>query len=184
MASTINATTSSGIVTTGDNTGSLALQANGTTVMTISSTGVTTQVGAPAFSAYIGSPQTVTSATWTKTNFNTEEFDTGNCYNNSTYEFTPTVAGYYQVNIHITFGGTSPTAAGIGLYKNGSPYKYLSLIGPSFSNGGILENSCLVYLNGSTDYISVYGFCTASGTVTLSGGVQQSSFQAFLARSA
>jgi len=40
MASTINATTSSGIVATADNTGQLALQANGTTIATISSTGV------------------------------------------------------------------------------------------------------------------------------------------------
>ena len=53
MASTINATTSSGIVATADNTGQLALQAAGTTIMTITSTGVTTQVGAPAFSAYM-----------------------------------------------------------------------------------------------------------------------------------
>ena len=40
MASTINATTSSGIVATADNTGQLALQAAGTTIATISSTGV------------------------------------------------------------------------------------------------------------------------------------------------
>ena len=41
MASTINATTSSGIVATADNTGQLALQAAGTTIMTITSTGLT-----------------------------------------------------------------------------------------------------------------------------------------------
>ena len=104
MASTINATTSSGIVATADNTGQLALQANGTTVMTVTSTGVTTQVGAPAFSAYIASPQTVTSSTWTKANFDTKEYDTASCYSTSTNAFTPTVAGYYQVNIHLTFG--------------------------------------------------------------------------------
>jgi hypothetical protein len=154
-------------------------------IVTISSSGIKlASTAAPAFSAYMSSSQTVTTSTWTKANFNTEEFDTGNCYNNSTYEFTPTVAGYYQVNIQFTFGGTSPTNVGMALYKNGSVYKYLSLLGPSFGNGGILQNSCLVYLNGSTDYISAYGFCTASGTVTLSGGVQQSAFQASLVRSA
>ena len=137
---------------------------------------------APAFSAYMSSAQTVTTSTWTKANFNTEEFDTNNCYNNATYEFTPTVAGYYQVNIHLTFGGTSPTGVGLALFKNGSVYKYLSLIQPSFGNGGILQNSCLVYLNGSTDYISVYGYCAASGTVTFSGAIHQSSFQTSLAR--
>lgn len=185
MAS-INASTSGagGVITTADNTGTLQLQSGGTTIATISSTGITTQVGAPAFSAFMSASQTVTTSIWTKANFNTEEFDTGNCYNNSTYDFTPTAAGYYQVNIHFTFGGTAPTGAGMALYKNGSPYKYLALLGPSFNNGGISQNSCLVYLNGSTDYISAYGYCAASGTATLSGGVQQSSFQAFLARSA
>jgi hypothetical protein len=138
----------------------------------------------PAFSAFMSASQTVTTATWTKANFNTEEFDTNSCYNNATYEFTPTVAGYYQVNIHFTFGGTAPTEVGMALYKNGSPYKYLALLGPGFNNGGISQNSCLVYLNGSTDYISAYGYCSATGTPTLSGGTQQSSFQASLVRSA
>ena len=137
---------------------------------------------APAFSANIGSFQTVTTATWTKANFNTEEFDTNSCYNNSTYDFTPTVAGYYKVNIHMTFNGTSPAGVGIALYKNGSIHKYLSLITPSFGSGGILQNSCLIYLNGTTDYISAYGYCNASGTVQFSGGTTQSSFQAFLSR--
>jgi hypothetical protein len=177
----------------GDTSGTVTLSAPataGTTTLTLPTTSGTvltsasSQVTGPAFSAYMSSAQTITTSTWTKANFNTKEYDTGNCYNNSTYDFTPTVAGYYQVNIQFTFGGTSPTNVGMALYKNGSVYKYLSLIGPSFSNGGILQNSCLVYLNGSTDYISAYGFCTASGTVTLSGGVQQSAFQASLARSA
>ena len=137
---------------------------------------------APAFSASISSLQTVTTATWTKANFNTEEFDTNSCYNNSTYDFTPTVSGYYQVNIHMSFYGTSPSGAGIALFKNGSVYKYLSLIIPSFGNGGILQNSCLIYLNGTTDYISAYGYCNASGTVQFGIGTNQSSFQAHLAR--
>ena len=78
MASTINATTSSGIVTTADNTGQLALQANGTTVMTITSTGVTTQVGAPAFSAYAGTTTSLTGGAFTKVGLDTEEYDTNN----------------------------------------------------------------------------------------------------------
>ena len=137
---------------------------------------------APSFSANMGSAQTVTTGVWTKANFNTEEFDTNSCYNNSTYDFTPTVSGYYQVNIHMTFFGTSPSAVGIALFKNGAVYKYLSYIGPSFNNGGIFQNSCLIYLNGTTDYISAYGLCSASGTAQLGGGVQQSAFQAVLVR--
>ena len=48
MASTINAITTGagGIVTTGDSTGNIALQNNGTTIATTSSTGLTINSGA------------------------------------------------------------------------------------------------------------------------------------------
>ena len=177
----------SSVIIAGNTSGTITLDAPnvaGTTTLTLPTTTSTLAINGPAFSAYMSASQTVTSTTWTKANFNAEEFDTNSCYNSATYEFTPTVAGYYQVNIHFTFGGTAPTEAGIALYKNGAPYKYLALLGPGFNNGGISQNSCLVYLNGSTDYISAYGYCNASGTVTLSGGTQQSSFQASMVRSA
>jgi hypothetical protein len=48
----------------------------------------------PAFSAYMGSNQSVTQATATKCTFNTEAFDTNSNYDTGTYRFTPTVAGY------------------------------------------------------------------------------------------
>ena len=58
MASTINATTSSGIVATADNTGSLALQSAGTTIATISSTGVAV-TGSVTTNGVVGSPYTM-----------------------------------------------------------------------------------------------------------------------------
>lgn len=165
-----------------DSSGNITAAQNLTVSGDLSVTGNVPANTGPAFSAYIGSSQTVTTGVWTKANFNTEEFDTNSCYNNSTYDFIPTVSGYYQVNIHMTFFGTSPSGAGIALFKNGAVYKYLSLIIPSFGNGGILQNSCLIYCNGTTDYISAYGYCNASGTVQLGGGAQQSAFQASLVR--
>jgi hypothetical protein len=42
---------------------------------------------------------TITSNTFTKVQINTEEFDTNSNFDSTTnYRFTPTVAGYYQVN--------------------------------------------------------------------------------------
>lgn len=52
----------------------------------------------PAFSAYQSVAQTLASTTITKITFTTEEFDTNSCYDTSTSRFTPTVAGYYQIN--------------------------------------------------------------------------------------
>ena len=76
---------------------------------------------APAFSAYIGSAQTVSPSTTTKLQFNSERFDTASAYDSTTnYRFTPLVAGYYQVNIG--FIGTNTTDTLVILYKNGADY--------------------------------------------------------------
>ena len=50
----------------------------------------------PAFEAYLSSAQSVSDATSTKAQPNTELFDTDSAYDNSsTYRFTPQVAGKY-----------------------------------------------------------------------------------------
>ena len=183
MASTINATTSSGIVATADNTGQLALQAAGTTVMTITSTGVTTQVGAPAFSAY-GNAQTISNASWTKISLQNEEFDTNNNFDSTTnYRFTPTVAGYYQLTGSVYYG-TTTGGAGLAIYKNGSEAKR-GVISTGVSGVGTEPFvSSLIYFNGSTDYAELYIYQASGGSVTTNGGSVLQYFQGFLARSA
>lgn len=106
----------------------------------------------PAFSAYPSSTQTLSSSTITKILFGTEEFDTNNNFANST--FTPTVAGYYQVQGKIQ-PDASYTAGIVAIYKNGSLYKYGSF---NANATGVAQPSmsCLVYCNGSTDYIEFY----------------------------
>lgn len=182
MAS-INATTSSGIVATADNTGQLQLQSAGTTVMTITSTGVTTQVGAPAFSAYGTAKQSLANNTLTKINFNTKAFDTATCYDTTNYRFTPNVAGYYQVNAEI---GSTPNASGviaIYLYKNGSLYSRGAST-PNSSQGPDVTLSSLISLNGTTDYIEIYGYQNSGGALSVGSDASTYPFSAFLARSA
>ena len=117
----------------------------------------------PAFSAYIGSAQNITSSTATKLTFNTENFDTTSSYDNSTnYRFTPLVEGYYQINAIGRAAGTSVIAALLDLYKNGSIYAQLASSRDSTSSSQTLSGSLLVYMNGSTDYLEVYG--TITGT--------------------
>jgi len=57
----------------------------------------------PAFLVYPSASSTnLTSSTWTKIVFNTEVFDTNNNFDSTTnYRFTPTVAGYYQINLQV-----------------------------------------------------------------------------------
>jgi hypothetical protein len=101
----------------------------------------------PAFSAYAGSATTVTYNVFTKIGFDTEEFDTNNNFASS--RFTPTVAGYYQLNWNTGVAGNAEKFS--ILYKNGTAFK-----GGSDVIGYSSAGSALVYANGSTDYFEVY----------------------------
>jgi hypothetical protein len=135
----------------------------------------------PAFSAYQSSTQTLSSATLTKIQFQTEEFDTNSCFDSTTnYRFTPNVAGYYLVSGHVQ-PDASYTAGIQAIYKNGSVYKYGSY---NANATGVSQPSvtCLVYLNGSTDYVEFYGsFTTGQATVATSAFTW---FQGHMARAA
>lgn len=185
MAS-INATTSSGIVATADNTGQLQLQSAGTTVMTITSTGVTTQVGAPAFSAYNNSTQSISSGAFTKVTFSSEDFDTNNNFDSTTnYRFTPTVAGYYQVNCTVFSEATTITRIIVNPYKNGSSLTRLVDIGVTGSNSAGVTGSIVVYMNGSTDYLELYVYVVGTGSIILNGATDRNCrFNGSMVRSA
>jgi hypothetical protein len=167
MASSINASTSGagGVITTADNTGTLQLQSGGTTIATISSTGITTQVGAPAFSAYANATQSIANSTFTKVLFQVEEFDTNSNFASS--RFTPTVAGYYQVNSAVYIQAISNQAL-CSIYKNGVLYKNSPYITGNGGDAGALV-SAIVYLNGTTDYIELYANQNSGSTKTIYG---------------
>lgn len=133
----------------------------------------------PAFSAYQSTNTgTIASTTFTKVTFDTELWDTNNNFASS--RFTPTVAGYYEIN---SVYQVSPAVTGfITIYKNGSDYKRGIWINTA---GGAIQLSVsgLVYCNGSTDYIEIYMYQT-TGTVTQQGGATISWFDGCLVRAA
>ena len=131
----------------------------------------------PAFSAYQSSAQTLTGSTYTKITFTTEVFDTNNNFASST--FTPTVAGYYQINCGISVGSTASVVL-LYLYKNGNPIYLLSNTNTSVVSA--TSGSGLVYMNGSTDYVEVYAlFVTGQAVAT---GQSNTYFSGCLVRSA
>lgn len=131
----------------------------------------------PAFSAAIASNQTVTAATITKCVLSSEEFDTNSCFDPTTnYRFTPNVAGYYQINASI-YVAAAVTTIFCYIYKNGSLYAYGNRNDvASGSYGSVLP--ALIYMNGSTDYLEMYGY--SSSTIFAAG----SRMSGFLARPA
>jgi hypothetical protein len=147
-------------------------------------TGATITVAAtaaPAFSAYRNASQSVSGGVNTKVAIDTEEFDTNSNFDSVTnYRFTPTVAGYYQINAGVSFS-TTVTYAQILIYKNGASYKYNF---SQLSAGNYTQNiSSIVYCNGSTDYIELYGYMLAS-TPTFGGGIAATWFNGAMVRSA
>jgi hypothetical protein len=108
----------------------------------------------PAFSAYATSGQTVTAAGITKILFGTEEFDTNNNFASS--RFTPTVAGYYQLNAFVAGNWTNLEVA-MYLYKNGTLLKNgMDIKVPISGYNYGLPINCLVSANGTTDYFEIY----------------------------
>jgi hypothetical protein len=162
-----------------------APSAAGTTTLTLPTTTSTLAINGPAFSAYQSSGQTgISSLTYTKITFTTEEFDTNSNFASST--FTPTVAGYYQVNaqVGITTATTNTTLL-TAIYKNGSVAKSGSVSTGSTYLYPQSNASAIIYCNGSTDYIEIYVLGTAGGSsFGIYTGLNNTFFQAALIRSA
>ena len=153
----------------------MAISLNGTTGIVQANLGTNVAGTGPAFSAYQSASQTFTGNAFTKVTLDVEEFDTNSNFASS--RFTPTLAGYYQIN-----GAASANANLIlaSLFKNGVEYKRGVQAGSNAQTGLIV--STLVYLNGSTDYVELYAYASLTGgsqaqtqTIYLNG---------FLARSA
>jgi hypothetical protein len=144
----------------------------------------------PAFSAYQSSAQALSAATTTLITFQTEEWDTGSCYNNTgstvtlnglsvpAWSFCPNVAGYYIVDFAFT-RATNNTDMTIFIFKNASAYKQGSTV---YTNCGSLTMSCIVLLNGTGDYIQAYGYLGSAQNVSATS--VNTYFQAAMIRSA
>ena len=167
--------------------GSLTLQAPNTnsnqTVNFPDASGIPMVSGnMPAFSAYNTSVQSITNNAWNKILFPTEDFDTNNNFASST--FTPTVAGYYQISTSWNPPASNSGLAGISVWKNGSNYKVGGFLYPNSVQGLSQSMTCLVYCNGSTDYIDIYGYQNSGGSLNTNAGSVNMWFQGVMVRSA
>jgi|688.fasta_scaffold00037_69 hypothetical protein len=139
-----------------------------------------------AFSAAPNSSitQTITSGSQQKALFQVEDYDTNNNFANS--RFTPTVAGYYQLNSTVRFDGSTGTGeCMIVIRKNGSEYKRgWNSSGTNFANDfWSMSVSTLAYANGAGDYFEVF-VQQGSGSdrnITVAGG-NITYFNGFLAK--
>jgi hypothetical protein len=138
----------------------------------------------PAFSAYASGTQTgLTNNAYTKVLFDTEEFDTNSNFASS--RFTPTVAGYYQINGAVTSPVTTSTQGlTTVIHKNGSLYKTGAASKASGSMYPCSLVGSIVYLNGSTDYVEIYAYGDMGAAWTTTGSIYFTYFNGALIRSA
>jgi hypothetical protein len=160
MTTTINASTSAGLVITPDTSGNIQLQYNG--------------VSTPAFAAVLtGTTQSISANSYTKAQLGYKLYDTANYFDAATnYRFTPLIAGYYQINcgVCISWNSASPTGYIALLYKNGGVHYYAESRNDSGNPMyGTNTISTLVYMNGSTDYLELYGYSVGGTSVVING---------------
>ena len=133
----------------------------------------TQKINYPAFEAYLSADQTgLTDATDVKLQADTEVFDTDSCYDNSTnYRFTPNVAGKYFVYSNIigrATSGNDTVWTNNQIFKNGSIFKLVRTrpSGGNNANELAVHVSAIVDMNGTTDYLEIYGNVNTSSNGT------------------
>jgi hypothetical protein len=116
----------------------------------------------PAFAAYSSTAQSISSGTYTKITFGGEDYDTaGNFASN---RFTPTTAGYYQINFGAYVDASGATNYGSArFYFNGSAIRACNFTDTTNDYSPVLAD--VIYFNGSTDYLEVFVYINGGGSV-------------------
>jgi hypothetical protein len=133
----------------------------------------------PVFRAYAGTTTTAANLTPTKITFDTEDYDTNS--NFSTSRFTPTVAGYYQINAGAEIASPYATNPSLQIYKNGSSHTVGYVI---VGTAAFVSVSDIVYCNGSSDYIEIFASHVTGGNITINASQTATFFSGCLVRAA
>lgn len=179
----VNGLYNDGSTTKTINAGSSAeLSTNGTTFRLAR---FSTEAG-PAFSASASANQTVVSGVFTRIAANTELYDTNARYDAPNGRFTPNIPGYYAVKGTLRATAASGLAiVTVSLYKNGLEFHRGQELNITGMNSAQVVYVGDVYLNGTTDYIELFGGVTGTTpSFNVASAGATSWFSAHLARSA
>lgn len=133
----------------------------------------------PIFYVQNGSTQNLSQSVFTKAALSSEQYDTNNCWDNTTYRFTPNVAGFYIFNGYFYYASSASYEMIIYFFKNGSAFgNYAADTITSASRA--VNGSKVIYLNGTTDYVEMYVYINVAAAIT--GGLLE--LQGYMVRSA
>ena len=170
---------------TSDGTAGQYLQTDGAGALSFQTVTSGMTATGPAFHAKINSNYAGSHNTTSVIQYSNEVFDTANCYDTSTYRFTPTVAGYYLLLAQYTLSNTNGDSVetAIDIFKNGGPAVNGALDGRQAWGGySGIQTSAILYANGSTDYFDarVYFYDSNSENFSLNGGYRNNFFGALI----
>ena len=129
----------------------------------------------PAFQARLSDTQSISNGSTTKINFNTEDFDTDSCYDNSTnYRFTVPSgeAGKYFIYFQMCAYGNNNDERNMAssIYKNDS--HFVNAQWSAYNNPGFYQAPCLTNIMdlSAGDTLKVYTYMdVSSGTPKVLG---------------
>ena len=193
-------------IQTSSGSGTITIGQSGETVTipsgcTITNSGTSTGFGGvntPSFMAYFGSAVNPSNDTNTDAAYDTEVFDVGGCYNNTSgtvtlngistpaYSFAPNEAGKYLVFAVLRFGSDSSRPAfdqtQMRLRKNSSDCanQILSTYSSYYIDAFNLPLTTIVEANGTSDTFKMdYYLSVETGTITVYSGQHQTYFGAY-----
>jgi hypothetical protein len=164
-------------------TSNLVIGSTNSSTVTFES-GAATGQNYPAFAASVTSDQSISSATWTKIQFNNEILDTNNAYDPTTnYRFTvPTgQAGKYYVCLDYVSCSNSDNLiySILGIRKNGTMFKRSDMNSNGTSNAAFrrfqVNSSTIENLNAG-DYIEAFAYISATSPFINGDDVETRSF--------
>jgi len=177
-----------GTITTSSGSGTITIGQSGETVsfptgVNLSGNGIT---NTPAFHVYLSGNQNITSATTTKVQFDTENFDTNNAFDTSTYTFTVPSgeAGKYKFYFDLSAKSNSNDVTYIiaFLYKNGSIIKRSETNSNSTANAQfrvyqVITSATLDLSVG--DYIEAYAYINGTSPFVQAETGNRSHFEGY-----
>lgn len=147
----------------------------GATTVAAAQTALNVAAIGPTFSVNRSTTQALTNNSFNEVVFTAALFDTTSAVNLSTGRFTPNVAGYYHFDTSVLFTATGGVLENqqVNLYKNGvsvytgstgfySAAQAVTVVG--------LNAAGTIFLNGSTDYVSVFVYTSVSAGSATAGG--------------
>lgn len=132
----------------------------------------------PMFQAHLSSNQSLSNNVGTKVTLDVVDFDTASCWDATNYRWTPNVAGKYLIYRNIVLDNS----AGVyfmesHIFKNGTHIttgRNTSVIENASNTDQTFESLaqsgiCIVDMNGSSDYLELFGYIYNNGTGSIRG---------------